>query len=105
MNLQADLNTTLGTWRTTGLQRGKEVGDVVPRMPVKTSTEPLLVEEMGNQTDTSAENEETVKHSHLKVVLSLLVRESTTVADKINEADGNATVNVEDQVVLLGCGY
>jgi hypothetical protein len=74
-------------------------------MPVKASAQPLLVEEVGNQTDTSAENEETVEHTHLQVVLSLLVGESTTVADKVNKADRNATVNVEDEVVLLRCRY
>lgn len=71
-------------------------------MPVKTSTKPLLVKEVSNQTNTSAENEETVEHTHLQVVLSLLVGESTTIADKVNKADSNATVNVENQVVLLG---
>lgn len=74
-------------------------------MPVKASAQPLLVEEVSNQTDTSAENEETVEHTHLQVVLSLLVGESTAVADKVNKADRNATVNVEDEVVLLGCRY
>lgn len=100
--LQANLNTALSTWRTTRLQRRQQVGDVIPRMPVKASAQPLLVEEVSNQTDTSAENEETVEHTHLQVVLSLLVGESTTVADKVNKADSNATVNVENQVVLLG---
>jgi len=58
---------------------------------------------MGNQTDTSAENEETVENTHLQVVFSLLVGEGTAVANQVNEADSNATVNVENQVVLLGC--
>jgi hypothetical protein len=101
ITLQADLNTALGTRRTTSLQRGQEVGDVVPGMSVKTSAQPLLVEEMGNQTDTSAEDEESVQDTHLEVVLGLLVGEGTAVADKVNEADSNATVDVEDEVVLL----
>jgi hypothetical protein len=70
-------------------------------MSVKTSAQPLLVEEMGNQTDTSAEDEESVQDTHLEVVLGLLVGEGTAVADKVNEADSNATVDVEDEVVLL----
>jgi hypothetical protein len=98
--LQGDLNTALST---TLLQRGEEVGDVVPWMPVKTSAQPLLVEEMGNETDTSAEDEETVEDTHLQVVLSLLGGEGPAVADKVHEADSNAAVNVENQVVLLRC--
>jgi hypothetical protein len=105
MTLQANFNTTLGTWRTTSLQRGQEVGDVVPGMPVETSAQPLLVKEMGNETDASAKNEETIEDTHLQVVLSLLLGEGTTVADKVNEADSDAAVNVENQVVLLGCGH
>jgi hypothetical protein len=58
---------------------------------------------MGNQTDTSAQDEETVENTHLQVVLSLLVGKGTTVADKVNETDSNASVNVENEVVLLGC--
>lgn len=102
MNLQGNLNTTLSTWRA-ALQGRQEVGDVVPRMPVETSPQPLLVEEVGNQTDRTAEHEQTVEDTHLKVVLGLLIGESTSVADEVNEADSNATVDVEDQVVLLRC--
>jgi hypothetical protein len=98
--LQADLNTALST---TSLQRRQEVGDVVPGMPVKTSAQPLLVKEMGNETDTSAEDEETVKDTHLEVVLGFLAGERTAVADEVNEADSNAAVNIENQVVLLRC--
>lgn len=105
MTLQSNLNTALGTWRTTSLQRGQEVGDVVPGMPVKTSAQSLLVKEMGNETNTSAEDEETVEDTHLQVVLSLLLGEGTTVADKVNEADSDASVDVENQIVLLRCGH
>ncbi|KAI6751769.1 hypothetical protein HG531_006465 [Fusarium graminearum] len=73
-------------------------------MTVKSSSQTLLVKEMGNKTNASAEDEETVENTHLEVVLSLLGRESTAVADKINEANSNATVNVENEVVLLGSG-
>jgi hypothetical protein len=102
--LQANLNTTLVTWSTAGKGRQK-VRNVIPRMPVKTSPQPLLVKEMGNQTNASAKDEETVEYTHLKVVLGLLVGEGTTVADKVNEAHGNAAVDVENKVVLLRCGH
>ena len=72
-------------------------------MPVETSPEPLLVEEVGNQTDRATKHEQTVEDTHLEVILSLLVGESTTVADEVNEADSNAAVDVENEVILLRC--
>jgi hypothetical protein len=74
---------------------GEEVGDVVPGVAVETSAQSLLVEEVGNQTDGATKDEQTVEHTHLKVVLSLLGGEGTAVAE---------TVNVEDEVVLLAGG-
>jgi hypothetical protein len=82
---------------------GEEVGDVVPGVAVETSAQSLLVEEVGNQTDGATKDEQTVEHTHLKVVLSLLGGEGTAVAE-VNEADGDGTVNVEDKVVLLAGG-
>jgi hypothetical protein len=71
---------------------------------VKTGAQSLLIKVVGNQTDATAENEETVEDTHLHVVLGLLGGESTAVAHEIDEANSNATVDVKDQVVLLGCG-
>ena len=102
--LHLHLNTTLSTRRAALRQRGKEVRDVVPRMPVETGPQPLLVEEVSNQTNRTAEHEETVEDTHLEVVLGFLGRESAAAAHEINEADGNATVDVEDEVVLLRRG-
>ena len=83
---------------------GEEVGDVVPGVTVETGTKSLLVEEVGNQTNGATKDEQTVEHTHLKVVLSLLGGEGTAVAEKVDEADGDSTVNVEDKVVLLAGG-
>jgi hypothetical protein len=99
--LQGNLNTTLAR-RTALLQGGEEVGDVVPGMPVQTSPEPLLVEEMSNETNAATEHEETIEDTHAKVVLSLLRRESAAVAHEVDKADSDATVNVKNEVVLLG---
>ena len=71
-------------------------------MPVETSAQPLLIQEMGNETDTPAENEETVEDTHLEVVFSLLRGERAAVAHQVNKADSNAAVDVENEVVLLG---
>ena len=73
-------------------------------MSVETGTEPLLVKEMRNETDTASENKEAVEDTHVQVIFSLLGAESTTVAHQIDEADGNTSVNVEDQVILLRRG-
>lgn len=97
----ADLDTALGT---SLLQGREQIGDVVPGVTVQASTQALLVEVVGNQTDGTAENEETVEDTHLQVVLSLLGAERTTVLNHINEADSDTAVDVQDQVVLLGGG-
>lgn len=36
-----------------------------------------------------------------QVVFSLLSRESTAVSDQVNEADGDTSINIKDQIVLL----
>lgn len=73
-------------------------------MSVQAGAQSLLVEEMSNQTDTAAQNEETVKHTHAQVVFRLLGRESAAIAEQIDEADSDTAVDVEDQIVFLGGG-
>ena len=73
-------------------------------MSVQSGPQPLLVKEMGNQTDTAAKNEQSVEDTHLQVVFSLFRSESTSAAHEVNEADGDGTVDVEDEVVLLAGG-
>lgn len=99
--LDIDLDTSLVARRTASQLR-EQVSDVVPRMPVQTRTQPLLVQEMRNQTDRPSQHEQTVEHTHLQVVFRLFSRESAAVPHEVDEADGDAAVDVEDQVVLLG---
>lgn len=73
-------------------------------MAVETSAQALLVEVVGNETDGAAEHEQTVEDTHAHVVLALLRGEGTAVAEKVNEADSDTAVDVEDQVVLLRGG-
>lgn len=73
-------------------------------MSVETGAQSLLVEVVSNETNAAAKNKETVENSHLHVVLDFLGRESTTVAHQVNEADSNATIDVQNEVVLLGGG-
>jgi pyruvate/2-oxoglutarate/acetoin dehydrogenase E1 component len=59
---------------------------------------------VGNQTNRASEHEQTVENSHLEVILGLLVAEGARVSKKIDEADGDTAVDVENEVVLLrGC--
>lgn len=74
-------------------------------MSVQAGPQPLLVEVMRDETDTPAEHEETVEDTHAEVVFGLLGAKGTAVAEEIDEADGNAAVDVEDEVVLLGRGH
>lgn len=74
-------------------------------MSVQTGTETLLVEVVGNQTNATAENEETVENTHSHVVFDLFAGEGTTAAHEIHKADRNATVDVQNEVVLLGSGH
>lgn len=68
--LKADLDTTFGTWSSLG-DVGEEVGNVVPGVTVQASAQSLLVEVVGNETNASAQDEQTVEDTHLEVVLSL----------------------------------
>ena len=59
---------------------------------------------MRNQPDTSSKNKQSVEYTHVEVILGLFRAECATVAHKIYEANGNAAVNVEDEVVLFRSG-
>lgn len=57
---------------------------------------------MRNQTNRTSQDEQSVEHTHLEVVLGFLIAESARVTEEIDEADGDTAVHVEDQVVFLG---
>lgn len=98
--LNVDFDTALRAWNTL-LDGREQIGDVVPRVAVQTGTQSLLVQVVGNETNATAEHKQTVQHTHLQVVLSLLGREGARVTEQVHEADGHGAINVEDQVVLL----
>lgn len=70
-------------------------------MPIQPGPQPLLIQEMRNQTNAPAEHEKTIQHAHLEIVLRLLLTEGAAVAQQIDEADRDAPVHVEDQIVLF----
>lgn len=71
-------------------------------MPVQAGTQPLLIKVMRNQTNRATEHEQAIEHAVVQVVLGLLGGEGAAVAHEVDEADGDAAVDVEDEVVLLG---
>ena len=73
-------------------------------MAVQAGSQALLVKIMGNETNASAKNEETIEDTHLQVILSLLGGEGATVSEKVDEAHSNAAIHVQDEIVLLRGG-
>lgn len=71
-------------------------------MPVEGRPQSLLVQVVTNETDTSSKNEERVESTDLHVFFSLFRVESARRPEKINEGDSNATIDVENEGVLLG---
>lgn len=73
-------------------------------MPVQGLFEQLLIQEVPNESDRSSEDEETVEGASLEVLGRLLLGEGTRAVEEIAEGGGDASVDVEDERVLLGGG-
>lgn len=101
--LQANLDSALVPWVGALGQVGQQVSDVVPRMSVQTGPQTLLVKVMRDQTDTPTEHEQAVEDTHVHVVFGFLGAEGTAVPHQIDEADGDAAVDVENEIILLRC--
>jgi hypothetical protein len=72
--------------------------DVVCRVTVQWCTQPLLVEVVADETDASSKDEQPVQRANLDVLICFFRREGTRVAKEVDEADGNATVDVKDEL-------
>lgn len=59
---------------------------------------------MCDETDAPPQDEQSIKHAHLQVVFGLLGAKGAAIAHEVDEADGDAAVDVEDEVVFLGGG-
>jgi len=68
--------------------------DVVGRMTVERSAEALLVQVMANETDAATEDEQTIEGTNLDILVSLFWGEGTAVSQQVDEADGNAAIDV-----------
>lgn len=71
-------------------------------MSVQASPQALLVKIMSNQANAPSQHKQSVQNAHIHVIFGLLGTESTAVAHQINEADCNTTINVQNEVILLG---
>ena len=86
-------------------------------MSVERGAESLLVKVVTNESNRTTEDEETVEGTnlivkefspgatqhahpitHFNILLSFLRVECTTITEQINEADGDATIDVQDEL-------
>ena len=56
---------------------------------------------MRDQSNATPKHEQPVQHAVAEVIFRLFSAESAAVAHQVDEADGDAAVDVEDQVVFL----
>ena len=73
-------------------------------MSVQARPQPLLIKVMRNETNTPTEHKQTIEDTHAEVILGFLGAEGATVTEEVDEADGDAAVDVEDEIVLFGRG-
>ena len=67
-------------------------------MTVQRCTQTLLIEVVTNETDAATKNEETIQSADFDVFVSFLWCEGTTVSQKVDEADGNTTIDVQNKL-------
>lgn len=72
--------------------------DIVGRMTIERSSEPLLIEVVSNEADATTQNEETIEGADLDVLVRLLAGEGAAVTKEVDEADSNATIDVQDKL-------
>ena len=78
--------------------------DIISRVPVQRRPQPLLIQMVSNETNAPAEHEQAVQGTDLDVLVSLLRGERSTVPEQIDEAHSDASIDVQDEGVLLGGG-
>ena len=67
-------------------------------MSVERCTQALLVEVVADEANGATEDEEAVQGANLDVLVRLLGRECAGVAQQVDEADGDAAIDVEDEL-------
>ena len=59
---------------------------------------------VANETDTPSNNEQAVERTNLDVLVGLFARESTRVPEQVDEAHSDASIDVQDEGILLRGG-
>lgn len=59
---------------------------------------------MRNQTDTPAQYEQTVQDAHVKIIFGFFRAEGAAIAHEVDKTDSDTAIDIEDEVILLGCG-
>lgn len=67
-------------------------------MTVQGRLQPLLVKMVSDKSDATTEDEETVEGTNLDVFFCFFSRECAAIPEEVDEADGDATINVEDKL-------
>ena len=67
-------------------------------MAVQRRAQTLLVQVVPDEPDAASEHEQAVQRADLDVLLRLLLRERARVSEEVDEADGDAAVDVEDEL-------
>jgi hypothetical protein len=68
--------------------------DIIRRVTVQRCAEPLLVKMVTNESNATTENEQPVERPDLDVLARLFWGEGAAVPEEIDEADGDAAVDV-----------
>jgi len=74
--------------------------DIVRRMTVQRCPQPLLIQMVADESDTPSKHEQPIQGSNLDVLLGFLRRKCARVTEEIDKADGNATVDIQDELGL-----
>ena len=72
--------------------------DIVSRMTVQRCPQPLLVEVVSNESDAPAEDEQAIEGTNPDVLVGLFGCEGARVTEEVDEADSNATDDVQDEL-------
>jgi hypothetical protein len=75
--------------------------DIIRGMSVQGSAETFLIKMMADETDAATENEESVERSNLDIFLRLLGGKSTAITEQVDEANSDASIDVENELVLF----
>lgn len=78
-----------------------DVRDVVPWVAVQRLLQAKLVQMMSDETDGTTKNEKTVKAAETDQIVGLGACERPTRAKHVDEAHGDATIDIQDQIRTL----